>query len=208
MDPAITPTRMNLRQTRADLRVELRDGILLAAAEILATEGPAALTLRRLAQEVGASTKVVYTLFGGKDGLLDALYLSAFEGLAMAQRKCLEVDEAGARLIAICQAYRRYALDHRALYGVMFGELARGYEAPIENRRQAWETFRTLRDTLRACAPGRDIAELDLAARTLWSVIHGVVSLELQNLLGGAPETAEQAFDRAVSAVLRDFKLA
>src|SRR5262249_6795550 len=54
----------------AALRVRLLD----RAAELLSSEGPQALSLRRLATDVGTSTTAVYSLFGGKAGLLSAVY--------------------------------------------------------------------------------------------------------------------------------------
>lgn len=199
---------LNLRKSREDRKISVRAGLLSAAAGILAKEGPTGLTLRRLAAEVGASTKVVYTFFGGKSGLLEAVYLHAFAGLGDALAASLAVDDPRQRLWFICKAYRAYAHRNRELYGVMFGDLARGYEPPVKSRRQAWETFRTLRDTVRLCAPQLPVAQVDLAARTLWAVMHGVVSLELRQLLGGTSEGADQTFDHAVSAVCTNFGLA
>ena len=51
------------------LRVRLLD----AAGALLAAEGPDALSVRRIATEVDTSTTAVYSLFGGKPGLLRAL---------------------------------------------------------------------------------------------------------------------------------------
>lgn len=76
----------------------VRDVILDAAKRLLVGEGPGALTVRRISAEVGCSTKVIYTLFGGKDGLSEALWL---EGFARFERRLLEVpahDDPLARL--------------------------------------------------------------------------------------------------------------
>ena len=58
--------------------------LLEAGARVLAREGPAALTTRRVADEVGASTTAVYTLFGGKGGLVREIYIEGFARLAEA----------------------------------------------------------------------------------------------------------------------------
>lgn len=56
--------------------------VLLAAAErLLATGGQDALTVRRVSEAAGTSTRAVYSLFGGKDGLRSALKAEAAEGL-------------------------------------------------------------------------------------------------------------------------------
>ncbi|MFD0660124.1 TetR/AcrR family transcriptional regulator [Thermocatellispora tengchongensis] len=58
----------------------VRTAILDAAIRLLADEGPAALTVRRISGDVGCSTKVIYTMFGGKDGLVEALWRRASPG--------------------------------------------------------------------------------------------------------------------------------
>src|SRR3546814_3288943 len=52
---------VDLQQVRATYRDETRSAILAAAARILSEEGPAALTVRRVAEVVNASTKMIYT---------------------------------------------------------------------------------------------------------------------------------------------------
>ena len=56
----------------------LRRRLLERAGELLSTEGPAAVSLRKIATDVNTSTTAVYSLFGGKPALLEALYDEAF----------------------------------------------------------------------------------------------------------------------------------
>ena len=44
-------------------------------------EGPGALTVRRIAAAAGMSTMNVYSRFGGKDGVLDELFVDGFRRL-------------------------------------------------------------------------------------------------------------------------------
>src|SRR5438105_9415646 len=66
-----------------------RRPVLESAARLLAEEGPHGLSLRRIAAEAGGSTQLVYTLFGGKPGLADALYAEGFGRLSAACRASL-----------------------------------------------------------------------------------------------------------------------
>src|SRR5258708_27196708 len=72
------------RQIRAYGHELLRRNVLAAAGRLLREEGPDALTLRRVAKTLDCSTKIIYTMFKGKDGLADALYLERCAGLAHA----------------------------------------------------------------------------------------------------------------------------
>ena len=48
----------------------LRRRLLERAGELLSTEGPGAVSLRKIATDVNTSTTAVYSLFGGKPALL------------------------------------------------------------------------------------------------------------------------------------------
>ena len=73
----------------ADPTVRVR--LIEAAARILAEEGPGALTLRRVAAEVGTSTMAVYTHFGGMTELRRAVREQGFRAprRAHGRRPCL-----------------------------------------------------------------------------------------------------------------------
>ena len=60
---------------------ETRATLLDAARTLLEADGPAALTVRRIAAEAGMSTMNVYSRFGGKDGVVDELYCEGFHRL-------------------------------------------------------------------------------------------------------------------------------
>ena len=124
-----TNTRLllDIRAARATMEADTRATLLAAAARVLSEEGPSALTVRRVADSVNASTKMIYTHFGGKDGLLDALYLHSFAGLTHAfQAQSGELDPV-LRLDNMVTAYRAFALSEPALYNVMFGDLGRAF---------------------------------------------------------------------------------
>ena len=84
---ARSPYELAQRQGQDVLRRTLLD----AASRLLVAEGPQALTMRRVAAAVGCSTTVLYTAFGSKDGLADALFLEGFQRL----RRRLEAVPSG-----------------------------------------------------------------------------------------------------------------
>lgn len=190
----------DVRAVRAAMETDTRATLLAAAAVVLSEEGPSALTVRRVAEAVNASTKMIYTHFGGKDGLFDALYLHSFAGLTRAFQAQGDEEDPFLRLEKMTIAYRSFALSEAALYNVMFGDLGRAWEAPLESRRQAWRSFETLRDTVKLCLAPQRAAEAGKISHLLWAAMHGVVSLELRKLLGSA-EDNEQLYRLALAAV-------
>lgn len=190
--------------SRSSARSEIRVGVISAAARLLAEEGLAALTVRRVADRVNASTKVIYTLFGGKDGLLEAVYLAAFDRLSEDLTAPAAVAEPRARILALARAYRLFALAHPDLYSVMFGEASAGFQPSADARRRGWATFKAMRQSLSDCRPAMADHDADFAMRAVWAAMHGVVSLELREILGPA-EISDALLVTSVSAICARF---
>jgi len=192
----------DVRAARAAAEADIRATLLTAAATVLSEEGPSALTTRRLAEAVNASTKVIYTHFGGKEGLLDALYLHAFYSLMQAFDTHADELDPLARLRRMTATYRSFALAEPALYNVMFGDLGRAWEAPLASRRKAWQSFETLRETVSQCLASERRSEALRVTYLIWAAMHGVVSLELRKLIGGSQNSA-QLFRQAATAICK-----
>ena len=167
-----------------------RRAVVEIAARLLVEEGPHGLSLRRLAREAGGSTQLVYTLFGGKQGLADALYAEGFRRLGAAQDRALAAAPPVGdplRLVAIGHAYRRFALDEPALFSVMFGRSIPGFTPGRATRlagRRA--TFSHVVRTAQECLDAGTLAgwPAEDLARLCWSTVHGLAALEVAGLLG------------------------
>ncbi|MEU6997865.1 TetR/AcrR family transcriptional regulator [Nonomuraea sp. NPDC046570] len=184
----------------------VRATILDAATHLLVTDGPAALTVRRISAEVGCSTKVIYTMFGGKDGLVEALWL---EGFARFERRLLEASgdpDPLYRLGDIGAAYRSYALAEPDYYRVMFHGVMRGFEPSACAKDTSRGSFGILVSVVQECldqgrlrgAPAAEIADL------IWMAVHGAVSLEISGFFGTAE--AQERFNLLCSSVLSPFR--
>jgi AcrR family transcriptional regulator len=166
-------------------RVDVRQAVIDAATRILAQEGLQALSVRRIAQEVGASTMVVYTHFGDKDALVSASLAASFDRFAAALQAVHE-DDPWAHLRALGRAYRRFAKKHPNAYRLLFGGTGlRGEHTP--SSRRAFDALTR--------AIGRVLADLDRSARDIepialdvWSATHGMVSLELAGACDQVPD--------------------
>lgn len=119
---------------------------LLAAAEGLVAEGGlAALQLRAVAQIAGTTTRAVYSVFGSKDGLLDALAARAFELLDDALDRLPRTDDPADDLIVFAtKLYRPFVLEHPTLFRIAFQRIIPDMRATaelVEARRQATVRF-------------------------------------------------------------------
>jgi AcrR family transcriptional regulator len=131
------------RTARERVREEMTAEILAAAGERVAREGAAALSLRSVARDLEMAPSALYRYFDGRDALLSALILHAYESLAAeAERAAVEpgngatphsrADSNGdaERFLMVPRAIRRWALAHPHEWGLIFGTPVPGYEAP------------------------------------------------------------------------------
>src|SRR5229473_2885265 len=100
---------------------DARTGMALldAAEQIIEQEGFADLTVRRVAREVGTTTRAVYSVFGSKEALIIALGSRAFEWLATRLDSMAATDDPVADLVeAGAGAFRQLAVEHPCLFRI------------------------------------------------------------------------------------------
>ena len=156
-----------------------RERYLDAALSVLVDRGVPGLTVRGVAEAAGASTLSVYARFGGRAGLLDALYERTFDSL----RELLEglppsSEDGVADLLNLALEYRRFARESPTRYALMFERPVPGFDPDPALRSAVLRTTFTLfiGRVQRVCPPGVDARS---AAYRLWTAIHGLVGAEL-----------------------------
>jgi AcrR family transcriptional regulator len=93
--------------------------LLEAAEQIVQVDGLEGLSIRRLADSVGTTTRAVYSLFGSKDGLLVALGARAFSMLGAAIAGLPATDDPAADLVeAGLAVFRCFAIGHPSLFKI------------------------------------------------------------------------------------------
>ena len=192
---------------------QTRNDLIEAAIRLLADQGVEALALRRVAGAAHVSTMCVYSRFGDKIGLLEAVYEAGFERLRLALSSVEPQRDPIRRLRALGLAYRRFAVANPALYSLMFERIV-GFDPSPELRAQVLETtFSPVLETVRAAIDqGAIQAESTLvAAYTLWAAAHGAISLELTHAaprpltgwLFDTRDTGENIYRQAIETALR-----
>lgn len=128
-------TTRTARTARERVREEMTSEILAVARTHLAEEGAAALSLRSVARDLELAPSALYRYFDGRDALLGALIMAAYESLAAAAEAAADRahDGSGAdteRWLEAPRAIRRWALERPHEWGLIFGTPVPGYEAP------------------------------------------------------------------------------
>ena len=156
--------------------------LVKAAADLLAKEGPESLTVRRIANAAGVSTMNVYSRFGGKDGVVEHLFVQGFQLLGSGMSSVPATDDSVADLCACGLAYRRFAIDHPTLYSVMFDRVVPDFQPTVEAQTLAGSTLDLLAKRLERAMGAGALRPADPVhtAALVWATCHGVVSLELK----------------------------
>lgn len=114
-------------RVRAATVTEIKD----TARKILVADGVDGLSLRAIARDMGMTAPALYRYFPSREDLVVHLIGGLYEELAdtlEAARDALPAEEVPARLGAVARAFRRWALDHRAEFGLLFGSPMPGLE--------------------------------------------------------------------------------
>ena len=126
----MTPPRTATARERA--RAELTREIKEEARRQLAATGADGLSLRAVARELGMVAAALYRDYPGRDELLTALIIDAYDALGeVAERAISSADGTGrACWIAACRAIRDWARANPHEYALIYGSPVPGYRAP------------------------------------------------------------------------------
>ena len=154
------------------------------------------MTLRGVAREIGIAAPSIYAHFPDRAAIMMAVVARVFDELSQAilQERAAAGEDPVENLVAGCEAYVAFGLQHPARYRVLFSEQRRGdddswrdYCKPVNFGPGGLpvlefgaESFALLVDGLAACiAAGRSASTDAMADSTaIWVALHGTVSLK------------------------------
>ncbi|GHF49921.1 AcrR family transcriptional regulator [Amycolatopsis bartoniae] len=141
-----------------------RAQVLRAARELAEADGWPAVTVRRLAGELGVTQPVIYSAFAGRQAVIDAVALAGFDEVAAA----LEAVDPSPR--ARMRAYLDFAAAHPRVYEAMFS-LPSGWAFATDD---SPEPLRRAFSALQAAFPDADGTRAEVA----WAALHGLATLQ------------------------------
>jgi AcrR family transcriptional regulator len=152
----------------------LRSHILDAARSIVVRQGFDALSMRKLADVVGYSPASLYLHFSGRDAIAHALGAEGHARLLTALHSCDSMLEDLERVKSMAHVYIEFGRAHPEVYRLIYMHSADYTEAIFDDAAASGET--ALSVFTAALAP---LTPFDHAAETLWTALHGIVSLSL-----------------------------
>jgi AcrR family transcriptional regulator len=177
-------------------RTKLRESLIEAAERSIGAGGLAGLKTRELAREIGCANGAVYNLVADMDELI---LLVGSQTLARLDAALTAAESNGpARpaetLVRIAVAYCDFASDNLELWRALFEHRMTPGKSILEWAiSEQMDLFRHIYRPLAAVFPKRSTAELSVTARSLFSAVHGMVLLGLEQKLIAVPIDALRA---------------
>jgi len=184
---------------------ETREALLAAAERIVESAGPAALSVRGVADAIDTTTRAVYSVFGSKEGLLNALAQRSFVLLRDAMSVLPETSDPARDLIgAAVNVFRPMAIEHPSMFALAFLRAAPDLELDEDTRAASRAGLLLLRQRVQRLADagrlgGRDVT---MATAQFNALCQGMASTELRNpeFLGRNPAKGwRSAFEALVT---------
>lgn len=164
---------------------DLKNALIAAGADILAKDGVSGLSLRKVAQQAGVSHAAPYAHFADKQVLIAAIstdgYRRLYEALAATTQQY--ADDPARQLVEGAWAYVQFAVNDTDYFKIMLSgaiEKEKDYPAFVEISQRS---FALLVQIVEACQQAKILKRgpSDLIAVGVWSLIHGFVSLFLED---------------------------
>ena len=166
--------------TRAIRRDATRARILDAAWDLARRDGLAAITLREVARRVGMRAPSLYTYFGSKNAMYDAMYADGARQLAETLAGLPQADDPRETLRGRMRLFIAFCVADPVRYQMIFERPVPGFEpAPQSFQITAAALAGTRADTAAAGAAGEPALDMFRA------LITGLVSLQVANDPGG-----------------------
>ena len=182
-------------------RERLRERLVEAAEIRIARDGLNELRARDLAGDAGCAVGAIYNAFDDLNAIIMAVNGRTFLKLEEFVAGSFDGSEAPVqRLIAMSTAYLRFAQANTRLWRALF-DLQMRADGPVpEWYRDALKgLFSYIADPVGQLFPELDRVELELMTRALFSSVHGIVTLGLENRISGVPP---EQIERMITQVL------
>jgi len=171
-------------------RAELRERLIDAAEAAIVAKGLSGLKARDIAAQAGCAVGAIYTAFED----LDELVLRVNERTLGRLEQALPAAAGDTGLRDLATAYLAFARAEEPRWRALFEHrLPQGKDVPDWYASARQSLFTRLEAPLAEIAPAADRAQTALLAKTLFSAVHGVVALGMEEKIGPTSAAALEA---------------
>jgi AcrR family transcriptional regulator len=184
------------------LRVRLID----TAGILLATGGPEAVTIRRVAHEAGTSTNAIYTLIGSKRDIVRSMYREGFERLGRRLEAVPRGQDPAHHVLDLGRAYLESAIEDPHLYAVMFSNPVPEFRPNESDAAFAFAKLSLIIDAVQDCVDAGIFTGPAYEITTaLWAIPHGLATLTNVRMIT-PPHHAFSLYENLARAAIEGFR--
>ncbi|MEY9882964.1 AcrR family transcriptional regulator [Bradyrhizobium sp. USDA 328] len=181
-----------------------RRQILEIARGIIAAKGLRSLKVRDVAEAVGCSVGSVYNEFGDFDGVILTVNRETVQALT-ARLRGVPAEDPVRQLYGLAETYLDFFAGHANLLRSLFEhrmEDDRPY--PDDILQMVMDAFALMHPPLVRLLPDADDVKIALLSRTLFSAVHGIISLGLEErMVAVPPQMLRQQIEQFLDVHLR-----
>lgn len=181
---------MGVKERKERQKTEMREAILSAALKLFSDKGFDNVTMRNIADEIEYSVGTIYLYFKDKGEIFFELHNRGFAEFYKKQLSVQRIKDPIERLKAHGEAYVKFAMESPEYYDLMF--ISRTPAKEIK-KSEHWEegerTYEILKLNIKQAMEAGYFknVDLDVAAFSLWSFVHGMSSLFVRERLSMMP---------------------
>jgi len=180
-----------------------RHQILEIARSIIAAKGLRSLKVRDVAEAAGCSIGSVYNEFGDFDGVILTVNRETVQALT-ARLRGVPAEDPVRQLYGLAETYLDFFAEHANLLRSLFEhrmEDDRPY--PDDILQMVMDAFALMHPPLVRVLPDADDVKIALLSRTLFSAVHGIISLGLEErMIAVPPQMLRQQVEQFLDAHL------
>lgn len=171
---------------------ELKEMVLRSAEEIVSEEGFGALTVRKVALQIGYTVGSIYMVFTNMNDLIMHVKARTLDELAVQLQSTLAVVNAEQRMQAIADGYLTFAHANYHRWRMIF-DASSDEPVPVWYQQKVDQMLAIVEEACASCLPELTQEAVHLSSRALWCGVHGVCVLSLSGSLGRAGVNNVQA---------------
>lgn len=187
------------------LKEETRINILDAALQIVKEEGWPALSMRKIADAIEYTAPIIYEYFSNKEAILLELTRKGFLILSKELQEAKSKHSLSAKQLEdMWLAYWNFAFANKELYQVMFGVSTNCFCLLVNSLPEAENPREQFTTVISELMKIEDLDSDMICTKyyTLWSVVHGLVSINLLSR-GSSDEINRQVLKDAIASIIK-----
>ena len=181
---------------------ELRDRVLQVAVAMLAEQGVAGFTTRRVASGADTSIPAVYELFGDKAGLVREVFFEGFRLLRARFDQLVDSDDPREDLLQVLDTFRRFVHGHPVLAEVMFSRPFADFDPGPDELAAGSVRQVVVARVERAVDAGVLAGDATDIAHVLVALVQGLAAQDTAGWLGTSKASIDRRWTLALTATL------